>query len=322
MASSFAVRGCVALLFALALLAPDLATARRRRPRHKPAAAAPGQKESEQAFAKGRQLFKARDFVGALEAFEEAYRLSPHFLMQCNIARCLERLTDMVRAAKHFKQCLQEGGSRGKQAAKIQASLAQVESRITWVTVNSSGKGGAIYVDGKQVGRAPLRIALNPGSRLIEVRRRGASPASMTVSTHGGETRTLDLAPKELALPPSTLATHPEQPDGGQTPEPPKRRKGVHQAWFWTVVGITAGCVVAAAVTGSQALKMRDDYEASPTREGYNNAKDRRLLANIFWGMTAAAAVSGTVLVFFTDFRGDRRRDASTAFGVGITGTF
>lgn len=322
MANSSAVRVGVAVLLALALLAPDPAAARRRRPKHKPAAAAPGKKESEQVFSKGKRLFKARDFVGALEAFEEAYRLSPLFLMQCNIARCLERLTDMVRAAKHFKQCLQEGGSKGKQAAKIKASLAQVESRITWVMVNSPGKGGAIFVDGKRVGRAPLRVALNPGSRLVEVRRQGATPASTTVSTHGGETRTLDLAPKDLALPPATLAARPERPEGDQTPEPPKRRKGVHQAWFWTVVGITAGCIVAAAVTGSQALKMRDDYEANPTREGYNNAKDRRLLANIFWGMTAAAAASGTVLVFFTDFRGDRKRDASTAFGVGITGTF
>jgi hypothetical protein len=100
------------------------------------------------------------------------------------------------------------------------------------------------------------------------------------------------------------------------------RRKGVHQAWFWTVVGVTAGCLVAAAVTGSQALKMRDEYEASPTREGYNNAKDRRLLANIFWGLTFAAGASGTVLVFFTDFRGEKKQDSSTAFGVGIVGTF
>jgi hypothetical protein len=312
------MRLALALLLTLSVALPSVADARRRR---KPAVLSQGEK----AFARGKRLFKERDFLAALEAFEEAYRLKPHFLMQCNIARCLERLADFVRSARHYRQCLQEGASRTPAGAKIKATLAQVEGRITWVLVRSPGKGGTIYVDGKSVGAAPLRLALNPGDRSLEVRRRDATPASQTIASRGGETLTVDLSPVDRSTPPEVVTPRPDrrEEDRPVRVAPPTRRKGIHQAVFWTTVGITIGCVVAAAVTGAQALQLRDDYEANPTREGYNNAKDRRLMANIFWGATAAMAGVGTTVFFFTDFRRAKADDqGSTAWGVGVRGTF
>jgi hypothetical protein len=311
------MRIALALLLMLSVALPSVADAKRRR---RPAAVSAG----EQAFAKGKRLFKERDFLAAQEAFEEAYRLKPHFLMQCNIARCLERLADFVRSARHYRQCLQEGASRTPASAKIKATLAQVEGRITWVLVRSPGKGGTIYVDGKSVGMAPLRVALNPGNRTLEVRRRDATPASKSVVTRGGETLAVDLSPVDRVASTPEVAPKPDRPEEEERPVrvEPQRRKGLHQAIFWTTVGVTIGCAVAAAVVGAQALQLRDDYEANPTREGYNNAKDRRLIANIFWGATAAMAVTGTTIVFFTDFRRAKSSDQGSAWGVGVRGTF
>ncbi len=286
------------------------------------ASAAP-KEEAAKVFARGKRLFSEKDFQGAHEAFGQAYRLKPHYLMQCNIARCHERLADYVKAAKHYKQCLDEGASRDKTAAKVKAALAKIEARITWLEVRSPGKGGTVYVNGISIGPAPQRVPLNPGDHAVEVRRANATAAETRISTHGGEARTVDLVPTDLSRteppPPPPPATSVVAPP---PPPPRSRRRGVHQAWFWTTAALTVGSAVAASVMGAQALSAKNDYEQNPTRDGYNLAKDRRLIANIFWGVTAAAGLSSGVLVFFTDFRGKKRGEEDVAFGVSYQGSF
>jgi hypothetical protein len=65
------------------------------------------------------------------------------------------------------------------------------------------------------------------------------------------------------------------------------------------------------------------DYEANPTKEGYDDFVSRRLVTNVFAGVTAAAAATGTVLFFYTDFRRARGSEApATALGLGLRGCF
>jgi hypothetical protein len=278
--------------------------------------------EAAKIFAKGKRLFAEKDYLGALEAFGQTYRIKPHYLMQCNIARCHERLADFIKAANHYKRCLDEGGGKDRTAAKVKAALTKVESRITWLEVRSPGKGGTVHVNGLALGPAPQRVPLNPGDHAVEVRREGATSASTKISTHGGEARTVELAPVQLAVepppPPTTSVVAPPPPS------PPRpRRRGVHQAWFWTMAAVTVGSAVAAAVTGAGALSAKNDYEATPTRDGYESAKSKRLVANIFWGVTAAAGITSGVLVFFTDFRGKQKRESEDlAVGVAYRGRF
>ncbi|MFH1131450.1 MAG: hypothetical protein V1754_08950, partial [Pseudomonadota bacterium] len=56
------------------------------------------EKEAAKAFALGSRLFEEQKYAGAIEAFQRAYDLKPHFLVQCNIARCHEFSKDMVKA--------------------------------------------------------------------------------------------------------------------------------------------------------------------------------------------------------------------------------
>jgi tetratricopeptide (TPR) repeat protein len=273
-------------------------------------------------FARGKKLFAEKDYLGALEAFGQAYRLKPHYLMQCNIARCHERLADFIKAARHYKQCLEEGASKDRSAAKVRAALQKSDARITWLEVRSPGKGGTVHLNGVSVGPAPQRVPLNPGEHALEVRRPNATAASTRITTTGGETRTVELVPQDLASappPPATSVALPPPP-----PPPPRpRRRGVHQAWFWTTAAIAVGSAVAAGVIGYQALSAKNDYEANPTRDGYNLAKDRRLVANIFWGATAAAGITTGVLFFFTDFRrGKGKEQDDLALGLGYRGSF
>jgi hypothetical protein len=304
------------LALALAASAPAVAAPRRaaKSTAKKAAAAA--------AFAKASRLFKARDYLGALEAFIELYRLAPHFLIQCNIARCHERLSDMVSAATHYRRCLREGAAGSKTAAKVAAALKIVEGRITWVNVRSQGKGGKVFVDGKPVGDAPQRVAVNPGDRMVEVRREGATAATRSFTARGGESLTFDLAPTESAR----VEPGPKQYTHREPEQEPRRRKrrGLHQAWFWAGVGLTAGLAAGAAVMGWLALSARNEYVSNPTREGYNTAKDRRLIANILWGATGAAGAGTTALFFLVDFKRKKTAapDDESALVIGVQGTF
>ncbi|PID38406.1 MAG: hypothetical protein CSB49_05720 [Proteobacteria bacterium] len=274
------------------------------------------------AYQRGKAAFSDRDYLGALEAFEQAYKLHPHYLMQCNIARAHERLVDMINAARHYRRCLAEGGKRRRRTRRrVERALKAVQARISYVDVRAPG-GGAIYVDGKRVGEVPKRVPLNPGRRTIEVRRMGASPASTTLTTRGGELRIITLQPAPLST--RKVDRDERGPRKSRPPLPKARSRGVGQAWFWVSAAATAGLAAAATVAGLRALSAKDDYESTPTRDGYTTAQDRRLVANILWAATLAAAAGTTTLFFFTDFKGSsaRGKERELVVGVGLRGTF
>ena len=298
---------------------------RRRHRRHR-VVKTPQQRAAAQSFKRGNKLFKARDYLGALEAFEEAYKFRPHYLMQCNIARCHERLVDMISAAKHYRRCLAEGAARRRRMArKVRKALALVEARTSHVSVDAPG-GGDIYVDGKRRGKVPRRVAINPGRRTIEVRREGARPASTTLELRGGERRSIVLRPVLLAR----EREHDRDDDRSwrdrRRRAHPRGRRGVGKVWFWVVAAVTAGLTATATVLGVRALGAKSDYEDHPTREGYTVAQDRRLLANIFWGAALAAGAGTTTLFFFTNFKSKRehrrREDDDVSVGIGLSGRF
>jgi tetratricopeptide (TPR) repeat protein len=267
-------------------------------------------KEASRAFKEGQQLFDNADYVGAIESFRTAYRLRPHFLVLCNIALCHERQNDMIKAAKFYERCLGEGAEKTDEADAVRNSLTRVNGRITWVSVTSKGKGGTVVVDGRRLGPAPARFAINPGSHVVEVRRKGAEAATETVTSRGGEQRVLELNPVDK---PSDA--------------PPTRRRRLHQTWFWSTAGLAAAFAITATVLGVQTLKIRDEYEEGPTQELLDRGRNRKLLTNIFWACAGAAAGSATVLFFYTDFRGAKERGPTgkgkeLTLGVGLRGTF
>jgi hypothetical protein len=266
----------------------------------------PSDAAAAKAFTQGTELFKKHDYNGAIEAFEEAYRLRPHFMVQCNIARCYEWSGDFVRAAERYRRCLAEGAKGSDTGKKAEVSLAEAEKRITWVQVDSPGGGGTIYVDGKEAGTAPGKVAINPGSHVVEVRRANATAASETVKTRGGEEKTVTLSPMEVA--PKVV--------GGDEPKPVRKRARLKPLWFWVAAGATAALGITAMGLGIGTLKARDKFTDNPNEDNYQSAVSLRTATNVLWGLTAAAAATGTVLFFYTDFRRSSEKSTSASFGV------
>jgi hypothetical protein len=273
------------------------------------------EKAAAEAFERGKDLHEKRNYVEAIEAFEVAYRLRPHYIVQCSIARCYENLNKPIEAATHFKRCLADGAEGTDLGPQVSASLARMEARIVQVEVSSPGKGGTIHVDGRQQGETPQTLRLNPGSHVIEVRREGAKPASATIKLLGGERRSVTLIPVDLRV-----EAAPAPVARAERRDRPRRR--LSQVWFWSAAGVTAALAITTTVLGVQTLRLKSDYEDNPTEQGASDFWARRRLTNILLGATLAAAATGTTLFFFTDFGGggDAMRGASA--GIGLRGAF
>ncbi len=78
---------------------------------------------------KGSALVERGDYAGALRAFNRAYALVPHYLTQCNIARCHELRGEHALAARHYRRCLDEGGRGTAAEAPARRGLATAERK-------------------------------------------------------------------------------------------------------------------------------------------------------------------------------------------------
>ena len=194
--------------------------------------------------------------------------------------------------------------------------------------VTSPGKGGIVHIDGRARGAAALEVRLNPGSHVIEVRRDGAKPARVTIETRGG-VQDLTLIPLDSAAPTPAAAPEPApKPAPPEPPEPQPERSGLSSTWFWISAGLTAGLAAAAAVVGGLTIKANADFDDGPTWDGYDKVLDLRLVTNILWGTTAAAAGVTTALFFYTDFGGAKETSegseqaAAGSLVIGLQGRF
>jgi hypothetical protein len=255
--------------------------------------------------------------VAAISAFKRAYEIRPHHAVQCSIARCYQSLSRFVEAAAHYRRCLDEGAARTPLAAKIRTELAAVEGRICWLVVVSPGGGGAVYVDGKPLGSAPLRAPLNPGPHVVEVRRVGAQPARAEVDLVTPGEHRLELVPRAISVARSR-AVELERVD--RSPAPPPRdapRRRVRRGWFFASAALTLVAAGGLAACGALTLSRQDDYNSRPTRETYDAFVQARTATNVLVGLTAAAATGTTLLLFYTDFRGGRASPRAAVVGVG-----
>ncbi len=78
----------------------------------------------------GNRLFEEGKYREAIDSFSKAYGIRPHFLVQCNIARCHELLGELARAAEHYRRCLNEGGEKTDVGPQAKKALAEVEKTL------------------------------------------------------------------------------------------------------------------------------------------------------------------------------------------------
>ena len=141
-------------------------------------------------FDRGVTLFAAENFQGALEAFQEAFRLRPHPTVRVNMANCYDRLNKPIEAIFHFERYLSESG-RGAPAAQrrdVDEALRRLRARVGQLTLRVLPDGATVVIDEGDSRRTPILepIRLTAGTHRLETRLAGFRLDRRTVEVPGG----------------------------------------------------------------------------------------------------------------------------------------
>lgn len=226
-------------------------------------------------FSRGVSRFDAGDFQGALEAFQEAYRLAPHPSVRVNMANSYEQLDRPLEAMFHFERFLEEAESiRPQQRSEIEAALARLRGRIGEVTLSIEPPGATVVIDGTETRRAPLSepVRMVPGSHTLEIAAQGYATVRRELIVEAGQpaTVTVELVPEEAsgAVAAPTPAAEAEGGvdasvgiEGELPPTADDGDGGVLTAPVIIAGGATVALLLGAAVTGVAALGANSDFE-------------------------------------------------------------
>lgn len=259
---------------------------------------------AKKAFERGEQAYRLGRFEEALRHYKDAQaaRSLPAFLF--NIAQCYRNLKRWERARFFYRLYLAESVQAPnavevqERVAEMDRALAQEEHlRPVTVSVTTSPPGATVHLGGQgQEARAqtPAVLRLAPGSHLILLRLAG----------HRDEVRRVEVRPGRPQVVEITLAPLP-------------RTVPYHQRWwFWTGISATALMVGVAAGTGTQALKMKGQWDRTGGEPDVSYDFRKRSLAlrvttDVLVG-TAVLTVIGTVIGAAVVGRGTKATESTS----------
>jgi hypothetical protein len=139
---------------------------------------------------KGNEAMDAQRYEEAIQAYEEAYHVAKTPLLLFNLGRAYENLGKFPKAFDYLQQFKSEAPAKIRdQVPGLADLMADLQKRITTLTVSSNVRGARILIRNQQVGTTPLKapIRLNSGSVTIEVIADGYQTYQKQVELPGGK---------------------------------------------------------------------------------------------------------------------------------------
>jgi len=273
--------------------------------------------EARTRFKAGSQLYKQARYREAIIEFEAAYQLKPHGVLHFNLAQCHEKLGDIPKALRAYRQYLREV-PQADDRATVQAAMANLEKRLVekglqQLRIFSEPSDAEVLVDGRVQGRTPWSGELSLGKHRVQLTLAGREAIDREVELAAD--RSVDLEVQlAVAAPPPVVAAPPPPPvvavaapaeavakPVAETVQPaaPERPRVV----TWVLVGVAAASLAAAAGCGIAAKGASDEmrtgvHDQAKVQELHDAAAGRQTAANVLYGVGAAAGVAGGVLFF------------------------
>lgn len=288
------------------------------------ALAQPSEQDIERAgtlFAQGIERFHAKDYTGALAAFQRAYRTAPDYRVLYNIGSTSLLLDDQATALNAFQRYLSEGGDRVPAARRkqIEAHLRRLEQQVVRLRITTNVTGATIWIDGEEVGQTPLSevLTVSPGQHELVARKDDLPPTRQVFNASPGERHALHL----------TLVPQPRR--GGPEPSPPSPDQPPGRRWtgLWISAGVTGLLAVTAGVLGALTLQASDaldhelaQYPASPDAVEDARQNTRRLSLSTDALLGASVLAAGVTLYFLIGGGWSEAKESSAApAGVQLT---
>jgi hypothetical protein len=291
----------------------------------------------------GRTLRRAGRNAAALEAFREAYALSPTPEAAGQIGFAEHALEHWEPASRFLRMALGAATDRWVVAQRraLEFSLQEVERHLGSLRVETATADATISLDGRAAGVLPMSEAVRvaEGRVTVEVRAPGHRTDRREVTIAAGETVRLvvQLAPLEGARAAAEEATVEVRPVGptrvvlrdAPPRELPSSSGGVTRALGWVSLGVAAlslgGGVIAMVLRDGAAERWNDDARCltgSRTRE--QNCSNDRVMVSTAHDLMVGGYVAGGVLavgamVLFLAAPSSQERAAGprVSFGIG-----
>jgi hypothetical protein len=255
----------------------------------------------------GASLYQKGNYLGALDRFNAAYAAYPSSKIWFNIGLANRDLGRELEAREAFRRFLDEVPNASREdKADVQAWLSDIEKRLGQLTITCAVAGAEISLDGKSVGRSPLRAPVwtTPGQHQLTAIQAGVSPMVEYVEVAPGVMTTVEMrlgqslpvagtARTELAVKPLENTTN---------------GWWLGRKWTWVAAGSTVLLAGSAAIVGTIVKSRFDDLKGScglgsPAQLGCSDSDisslhTRKVTANVLWGLAGAAAVATGVLFF------------------------
>jgi hypothetical protein len=269
--------------------------------------------QAQELLGQGTKLYAQGDVAGALEKFDAAYAAYASPKLMFNIGQCNRDLSRPVEALVAFEKFLVGAPDASPDMiADARKSVAQLQKKLGRIQVDCDTAGAEVSVDGKSVGMAPLDpIWATPGLHQVTASHAGAVTAFEEVDVRAGSVSTVAMRLHPLAAP--VAASVPKAAPDFDLEVSAPRSAGMSwwagRKWTWVAAGSTVLLAVGAITAGTLMDSKFDSLRSScgagnPARPGctqsqIDSVNSRQAAANVFWGLTAAAAVTTGALFYF-----------------------
>jgi hypothetical protein len=288
--------------------------------------------EAKRRFGEGTKALEAGRFREAALHFEAAARLRPHPVASYTAAVAWDKAEDPARAADNFARALDMPGLPAKEHKVAEERLTSLEESLGTAKITGPSTI-TVQFEGSTEATPPARLHSTPGARVLVIVR-DEKIERRDVILKVGQTVEVDVTEEAAPPPPAPTASAPPPPPtaSAEPDEPPPSPPGDTRKYIG--YGLTGLGVVSAGVAiglGFKTLSARDDYEANPTRAGYDSATSSRTWTNVAWAGAAVFGGVGLALVLWPSGKpaeGEKTEETaririSPSFGgVQIGGTF
>jgi hypothetical protein len=267
-------------------------------------------------YTEGQELFRAERWDAALAEFRAAYQADPHPVSLRSQAACLVHLGRDREAVGLYEQYLREL-PQASDAGEVRSYIQDVTSRPGRIYIVTNPQGVQATLDGRLLdGATPINVQIAPGQHSLQLQAQGYNPETRNFEVAYGEAQTIQINLVAAAGPPATPPA---------TPVPTQPSEGLRFSTpVWVMIGLTAAALVTGIVTGSLALSDQGEFElldpqADPEsrfQELHDSGQTKALIADISFGVAAAAAITGIVL-FIVQNTGNRRSASRQGYTLG-----
>lgn len=264
------------------------------------------QARARQLYAEAQALFDSGQYAAAEASFRAAYEQVPNPVVLRAIAASQERQGNIALAVQTLEQYLREAPNASDRA-QVEQRLRELNARGSVIAVSSTPPGAQIYVDGEATGQVtPADVQVAVGEHTIELRLEGYQPRAQTLNAAAGTRMRLEVPLQEGAAPePEPDPGQPEVSDGGAPGDP--------SVGVWVSSGIAAAGLISGTVFGFLALSEQSNFDAMPTHQAADQGELFALIADISFGVAAAAAITAVVLYIVERGSGGGQAQQETA---------